>query len=63
MTYLTDETKRNKIDALLKRNAQLECSLGKDSTKQEFTTVKYKQNKLFTKIKELDVEFYNVICP
>ena len=63
MTYLKDENKRVKIDALLKKNAQLECTLGKDSTKQEFTTVKYKQNKLFTKIKELDVEFYNVICP
>jgi hypothetical protein len=37
---------RQRIDQLLEQIATIECQLGKDSTKQEFTKAKSKQNDL-----------------
>jgi hypothetical protein len=59
--YFNNESIRLKIDKLLQQNAALESSLGLDSTKKEHTKVKVKQAKLFDKIRELDLEFYNII--
>jgi len=60
-TYYEDYEIRLKIDKLLKKNAALESSLGKDSTKKEYGKVKARQNNIFDKIKELDLEFYKLI--
>ena len=58
MIYYTNEKAREEIDALLKENARLEATLGKDSTPEEKEKVRRKQSKLFRFIKEIDQEFY-----
>ena len=61
--YHTDEETRIKVDNLLRKIAKVECNLGADSTKQEFTKAKSKQAEYLHKIKERDEEFYNVLEP
>ena len=61
--YYSDESIRNKIDILLKENAKIECSLGKDSTIKERIRAKVKQDRIFNEIKKLDVEFYKILIP
>lgn len=61
--YYKDEKIRTKIDALLKENASIEATLGKDSTIKEFGKAKVKQERLFNRIKALDLEFYRIIVP
>lgn len=59
--YHDDPEVRKMIDRWLKKNAQIECSLGLDSTKKEFAAAKIRQDRLFKKIKGLDEEFYSII--
>lgn len=59
--YFTDSKIHEQIDELLKQNASLEASLGKDSTSKERVKIKVKQDRLFGKIRKLDEEFYNII--
>jgi len=61
--YKNDEIVRKEIDKLLSKIASIEANLGIDSTKQQFTKAKSKQNDLIEKIKVLDIEFYDVINP
>lgn len=61
--YQNDPKIRSEIDRLLSKIAGVEANLGIDSTKQQFTKAKSKQNDLMEKIKVLDIEFYNVINP
>lgn len=56
--YYKDEDIRVKIDNLLKENSILESSLGKDSTEKEKIKAKVKQDRLFGRIKKLDIYFY-----
>lgn len=60
--YKNDET-RKQINELLLENAKIEASLGKDSTKKEWAIAKVKQDRIFEQIKNLDTEFYKIICP
>lgn len=57
--YYKDKEIRDKIDSLLKENSILESSLGKDSTEKEKIKAKVKQDRLFGKIRKLDINFYN----
>lgn len=59
--YYANPEVRIKIDDLLKENARIESNLGIDSTKKEFADAKVKQDRLFTAIKQLDLEFYKII--
>jgi len=61
--YKTNEKARTEIDNLLKKIAKIEASLGKDSTKKEFTQAKAKQNKLLLSIKSIDSEMYDILEP
>jgi hypothetical protein len=61
--YIDDESVRKQINKHLENIAGIECSLGTDSTRKEFTTAKYRQNKELEKIKLLDEEFYDKINP
>jgi hypothetical protein len=61
--YYNDEVVRSKIDKLLHQNSILESALGKDSTKKELIKTKVKQEKLFDKIKDLDLEYYKILIP
>jgi len=62
-SYYKDEKVREKIDKLLKQNAAIEASLGKDSNKKEYGKAKLKQERLFDKIKDLDPFFYKRVNP
>lgn len=59
--YFTDEKVHEKIDDLLRRNASIEASLGKDSTTKEKIKAKIQQDRLFEKIKILDPVFYSIL--
>lgn len=59
--YYKDEKVRKEIDELLHQNAIIESNLGIDSTDEERELAEFKQNKLFLKIKEIDLEFYKII--
>ena len=59
--YFTDLVIRGQIDDLLHQNAALECTIGRDSTSKEKGRIKVKQDRLFSKIKELDQNFYDII--
>jgi len=61
--YQEDEVIRKQIDRLLEKIAKVECNLGADSTKSEWTKAKSKQQDYLEKIKLLDEEFYIVLCP
>ncbi len=59
--YYTNKKVRHEIDKLLKENAAIESSLGKDSTPKEREKAKVKQERLFQAVRKLDEDFYNVI--
>ncbi len=59
--YYQDEGKRVKIDSILMEIAAIECTLGKDSTGEEKKIAKEKQSKLQQQIKQLDVDFFDII--
>lgn len=59
--YHKNEVIREKIDSLLFTNTQLEAKIGKETTDSEIFTIKESQKKLFDQIKELDIEFYNIV--
>ena len=61
--YQDNEETRTAIDKLLAKIAKVECNLGKDSSKQEYTKAKSKQNGYLEQIKVLDEDFYNVLEP
>ncbi len=61
--YIEDENIRKQIDKLLEKIAKVECNLGADSTKAEFTKAKSRQEGYLEQIKVLDIEFYTVLCP
>lgn len=61
--YYQSEDIRAKIDELLRKNASLECHLGKDSTIKERVNAKIKQERIFELIKDLDLEYYKIIIP
>jgi hypothetical protein len=61
--YQEDEVIRKQIDKLLQKIAKVEANLGIDSSKQEWTKAKSKQQDYLEKIKLLDEEFYNVLVP
>lgn len=61
--YYQDDKIRMEIDKCLKKNAELESTLGVDSTIKQYSTVKVKQDRLFNKIKKLDILFYKRILP
>ena len=61
--YKNNEKARTEIDNLLMQIAEIEASLGKDSTKKEFTQAKAKQNKLLLSIKSIDSEMYDILEP
>ncbi len=61
MGYYTNETTRIEIDCLLKENARLGATLGKDSTKEERDMVINSQKTLFNLIKNLDPEIHKVL--
>ncbi len=64
MTKYHEHTEtRQKVDALLKKIAEIESNLGKDSTPRERTNAKIKQQKLLLEIKNEDPEFYEEIEP
>lgn len=63
MLYYKDDKVRDKIDKLLKKNAELEATLGNNDTLKQKVAVKIKQERLFQKIKILDEEFYKVVQP
>lgn len=63
MAYDTNQTDREKIDAILAECAKIESNLGIDSTKAEFNEAKRQQKALFFQIKEIDKDFYKIICP
>ena len=60
-TYNTNKVTRAKIDALMKAMANLECTLGIDSTYEEREQVKQEQLIYLGKIKELDPLKYDVL--
>ena len=60
-TYNTNKVTRAKIDALMKAMANLECTLGIDSTYEEREQVKQEQIIYLGKIKELDRLKYDVL--
>ena len=61
MEYYENEQTRIEIDCLLKENARLEATLGKDSTPEDKEKIKRRQDKLFSLIKKADNEFYERI--
>lgn len=62
-SYSTDSNIRMQIDTLLMKNSSLQASLGSDSTKEEKETVKRKTDELMALIKDIDINFYNLIEP
>lgn len=61
--YYEDDKVRKKIDAWLKQIADLECSLGSDSTEKERVKIKVKQDRILQKIKDVDLIFYEILVP
>lgn len=61
LKYYIDDNIRNQIDILLKENAALEANIGIETTNKEYGNIKVQQDRIFNKIKELDLEFYNII--
>ena len=63
--YRTNKTIHAKIDRLLHENAQIWSNLGTDTPLDIGTREKgeRKWKKLAKQIKELDEEFFNLICP
>jgi hypothetical protein len=57
MSYYTDAETRDKIDAVLRRNAAVQASLGKDSTESERHIAKMAWRAMLEEIRELDPEF------
>tara|TARA_R100000231_G_scaffold111889_1_gene82935 strand:+ start:1050 stop:1295 length:246 start_codon:yes stop_codon:yes gene_type:complete len=53
-SYNTNKQTKQKIDGLMRQMANLECTLGIDSTHDEVKDVKNKQLLLLAKIKLLD---------
>lgn len=53
-SYNTNKQVKQKIDGLMRQMANLECTLGIDSTSEEIKDVKNKQLLLLAKIKLLD---------
>ena len=60
-TYNTNKVTRAKIDALMQAMANLECTLGIDSTDEEREQVKQEQLIYLSKIKELDPLKYDIL--
>lgn len=60
-SYNTNKVIRAKIDALMQAMANLECTLGIDSTDEEREHVKQEQLIYLSKIKELDPLKYDIL--
>jgi|TARA_R100001463_G_scaffold53553_4_gene104592 hypothetical protein len=60
-SYNTNKVIRAKIDALMQAMANLECTLGIDSTDEEREQVKQEQLIYLSKIKELDPLKYDIL--
>ena len=60
--YYTDEHIRKQIDKILAKSAYMECNLGIDSTRSEIIKTRVKQDRMLTKIKDLDPVFYERIA-
>jgi len=59
--YNTNKQIKAKIDALMEAMANLECTLGIDSTDEEKAKVKQQQLIFLSKIKELDEVKYDIL--
>lgn len=60
-TYQSNKNTKLKIDALMEKMANLEATLGIDSTDEEKQNIKNQQLIFLSKIKELDPLKYDVL--
>lgn len=63
MSYYSNKTHKQRIDRYLEKMAQINASLGTDSSSKEVANATMRIVKLEEKIRDVDPDFYKEIAP